>query len=212
MTSALIIFVKYPEPGGVKTRLGSRIGMGQAAALYREFAERIFRMALGMASDVAKVYVCFAPGPDPAAIRAWVGDDRCAYAEQKGESLGDRMRYAFQEAFSQGAMNAVLIGTDVPDIDASIVQRAFEGLQGHDAVLGPATDGGYYLLGMRAPGYEVFEGVPWSTPDVLPATLRLLTLEKLSVDLLPRLSDIDTEEDYRLYLSRQSATGEKGRA
>jgi rSAM/selenodomain-associated transferase 1 len=202
--NVLLLFVKYPEPGSVKTRLGSTIGMERAAEVYREFAQSAFMIAAALTRNLTKVYVWFAPGGDPSAVRSWVGYQRFVYEEQQGDSLGDRMRHAFREAFGEGATNVVILGTDIPEITASIVDEAFAALQRHDVVLGPSTDGGYYLLGMRAPGCDLFEGVPWSTSEVLAITLRRLEQQRVSFALLPELSDIDTEEDYHRYLARQA--------
>ena len=207
--NALILFVKYPNPGSVKTRLGKTIGMELAARLYRIFAETSFTIAAEMSKNSTKVYVWFAPGGEASAIQSWVGHEQFLYAEQQGDTLGDRMRHAFQEAFRQGATKAVILGTDIPELDGSIVAEAFELLQLHNAVLGPSTDGGYYLLGMEAPGHDLFDGVPWSTPDVFPATLRLLEKHHATVAFLPQLSDIDTLEDYIRFRARHAGTKDK---
>ncbi len=204
--NALILFVKYPTPGRVKTRLGRTIGMELSARLYRMFAETSFAIADELSKNSTRVYVWFAPGGEASAIQSWVGREHFVYAEQRGDSLGDRMRYAFQETFRQGATNAVILGTDIPELEGSLVAQAFETLQQYHAVLGPSTDGGYYLLGMAAPGHDLFDGVPWSTPEVFPATLRLLEKHHATVAFLPTLSDIDTVEDYIRFRTRRGGT------
>ncbi len=207
--NALILFVKYPEPGNVKTRLGKTIGMDRAADVYREIAQSAFRISAAIAGEFTTIYVWFDPGADLTAIQSWVGDKRFVYAEQRGDSLGDRMRHAFQEAFGHGATKVVILGTDVPEINLSIVDQAFDALERHEVVLGPSTDGGYYLLGMRAPGHDLFDGIPWSTPDVFPATLRLLEKHHATVAFVPQLSDIDTLEDYIRFRARHAGTKDK---
>jgi rSAM/selenodomain-associated transferase 1 len=201
--NALILFVKDPVPGNVKTRLGTTIGMESAAQLYRVFAESSFAIAAEMVKHSTRVFIWYAPGTEREVIQAWVGNEEFEYAEQRGDSLGDRMRYAFHEAFRYGATKAVILGTDIPELDLPLVATAFRSLLEHDVVIGPSTDGGYYLLGMVTPGVEVFEGVPWSTAGALPATLRLVEQSHATFALLAELSDIDTLEDYHRFLSRQ---------
>lgn len=209
--NALILFVKYPSPGKVKTRLGTTIGMEPAARLYRKFAETSFMIAAEMSKHSTKVYVWFAPGGEPSAVQSWVGHEHFVYAEQKGDSLGDRMHHAFREVFRVGATKAVILGTDIPELDAAIVTEAFEKLCSHDVVLGPSTDGGYYLLGMAAPGHDLFDGVPWSTPEVFPATLRLIEKHHANAAFLPQLSDIDTLEDYIRFRARRAGTNDNSK-
>jgi rSAM/selenodomain-associated transferase 1 len=201
--NALILFVKDPVPGNVKTRLGTTIGMERAAELYRSFAASSFAIATEMVKHNTRVFIWYAPGAEREAIRAWVGNEEFMYEEQRGDSLGERMRHAFHEAFRLGATKTVILGTDIPEIDQSLVTSAFRSLDDHGIVIGPSSDGGYYLLGMAAPGIELFEGVPWSTDGVLPATLRLIERSRATVTLLAELSDIDTEEDYHRYLARK---------
>lgn len=201
--NALILFVKEPVPGNVKTRLGHTIGMEQAAALYRSFADAAFAVAAGISGTATEVFVWYAPGANVRVVRDWIGHEEYRYEEQRGNTLGERMRHAFREAFRRGAAQAVIVGTDVPELDLALVTGAYRSLCDHDVVIGPSTDGGYYLLGMVAPGVDLFADVPWSTPGVLPATLRLIARKGATVALLPERSDIDTEEDYRHYLSRR---------
>ncbi len=198
---ALIIFTKLPRAGEVKTRLGKSIGMDEAADIYKQFAEHAFTLADAMQSGGVNIYVFFSPGADANQIARWVGRD-FQFFEQKGVTLGDRMKHAFDKTFFDGARRAVIIGTDVPELDVSTIHTAFALLNTSDIVLGPSTDGGYYLLGKKPPLRDLFEGVEWSTGKVLIQTLDRLTSLQLSYSLLPEFADVDTEEDYRLYLAR----------
>lgn len=201
--NALILFVKDPVPGSVKTRLGATIGMEHATRLYRTFAATSFAIAADVAKRDMRVTIWYAPGANQEVIRDWVGNDAFTYAEQRGDSLGDRMQHAFRVAYRAGAEKAVIIGTDIPELTLPLVMSAFGLLDQHAVVIGPSTDGGYYLLGMKAPGIDIFEGVPWSTSGVLPATLRLIQKTNSTLATLVEMSDIDTEEDYRGLLLRQ---------
>eukprot|EP00850_Spirogloea_muscicola_P008329 SM000044S15976 [mRNA] locus=s44:289093:290273:- [translate_table: standard] len=118
--------------------------------------------------------------------------------------LGARMLAALQEVFRTGASSAIVIGTDVPDLDEHIMMSAFSALEVHQVVFGPAEDGGYYLLGIRQPYAALFEGIPWSTPDVLQCSLAAAAGAGLSVTplcTLPTLADIDTANDLRRWLA-----------
>jgi len=203
---ALIVFAKLPQAGEVKTRLGKEIGMEEACQVYEDFARHAFTIAEQLARERVTVYILYAPDADEAAIRKWVGHG-FRYAAQEGESLGDRMRTAFRKAFADGASETVIIGTDVPELDADTVRTGFEKLKSCDVVIGPSTDGGYYLLGMRGRAYDLFSGIPWSTSAVLQETRSLSERLGLTTILLREMADIDTLEDYRLYLRR---TGEGG--
>ena len=112
------------------------------------------------------------------------------------------MSAAFASAFRDGAAKAVIIGTDVPELDAATAHRAFDLLTEHDAVVGPTVDGGYYLLGMKRPGLDLFTGVPWSSKAVLEKTIGLLRRKSASFATLPEVADIDTEDDYLKYVER----------
>jgi len=201
---ALIVFAKPPRPGGVKTRLGETLGMDRAAAVYRECAEHAFALARACAREGILVHLCATPGADEEEMRRWVGCGGCLFSEQKGETLGERMRSAFLAAFEGGARRAVIIGTDVPELELPVLLGAFGMLEEFQAVVGPSTDGGYYLLGMQAPLKELFEGIAWSSSAVMSGTEARLKALGLHYALLPELADIDTEADYRAYLERSA--------
>jgi rSAM/selenodomain-associated transferase 1 len=203
-SSALIVFAKLPRAGKVKTRLGESIGMEKAVEVYQRFAEHAFTLADDIHSEGVDVYVFYAPGAGEEEIKKWVGRD-FVFIEQHGATLGERMKNAFDRTFADGATHTVIIGTDVPELDSTTLRSSFEFLSTLDVVLGPSTDGGYYLLGMNAPIKNLFDEITWSTSSVFEATLRRISTINLSSKLLHSLSDIDTEEEYREYLRRTSA-------
>jgi len=203
VTEALIIFAKLPRPGEVKTRLGSVVGMEEAASIYRGFAEHAFLLGDALAGSGVQVHVFYDPCASENDFRTWIGH-AFSFAPQEGNTLGERMHRAFEATFAQGAARCIIIGTDVPDLEAATVLQAFELLSAHAVVIGPSTDGGYYLLGMNAPVKDLFGGITWSTSTVFDDTLKRLTKLSLSYSVLGELSDIDTVEDYRNYRRRRN--------
>lgn len=193
----LIIFTRYPEPGTTKTRLIGALGACGAAELHRQMAE----MAVGVAAELNNsigitIEIQFAGGDD-FKMRQWLGND-IAYAAQIGLDLGERMNNAFQAGFDQGYDRIVIVGSDCPGLTSGILKKAFQALDHHPVVLGPAADGGYYLIGMKQHPLNVFQGIPWGTTQVLEATLKALSGLQASCTLLERLSDVDTPEDLQI--------------
>ena len=198
MNERLIVFTRYPEPGKSKTRLTPVLGLEGAAQLQREMTGYVLGWAkvLGQSRPIP-VEVCF-EGGDESLMRQTFGED-LTYLRQAAGDLGQRMRAAFESAFQSGSHRVVLIGTDCPDLDGGLVGAALDRLTESDLVLGPATDGGYYLIGLRGPAPTLFDGIPWGTGKVLEATIRVAEATGLSVTLLPRLSDVDCAEDLALW-------------
>jgi uncharacterized protein len=186
---ALIIFQKNPELGQVKTRLGATIGDFKALDIYEILVNMAHREALETSFDVFVFYSSFIPESSPV--------DEFHYCIQHGADLGERMKNAFHEVLGLGYQKALIIGTDCPELDAKLLTEAGIQLDQHDLVVGPAEDGGYYLLGMKSPQNEIFENIVWSTNSVLATTLEKAQFLDLKVKLLTRLSDIDTEEDLK---------------
>ncbi|GGF10440.1 TIGR04282 family arsenosugar biosynthesis glycosyltransferase [Hymenobacter cavernae] len=187
----LLIFARHPELGRVKTRLAATIGAEAALAVYHELLHRTRLAADGLTGAHKTVWFAEATtAPDLAS--AWPGYEQ---ALQPGGDLGQKMQEAFKQAFGQGATAAVVIGTDCPGLTATHLTAAFQALTTHDLVLGPAADGGYYLLGMKDLHKGLLRDKPWSTAQVLPATLADATNLGLSVALLPVLHDVDTADD-----------------
>jgi rSAM/selenodomain-associated transferase 1 len=187
-----VVFVKTPVPGRVKTRLARDIGNEAACALYR----RMTTHAIGQV--VASGYplvVCY-DGVSDDLPDDWRRPAR-AVIPQTGTDLGRRMAACFSTLFRDDVAQAVLIGSDIPGIDAAYISQAFSLLADHDLAIGPAIDGGYCLIGFRRQSFtpELFEAVPWSTGEVLHVTLLSAARKGLSVGLLPALQDVDTIDD-----------------
>lgn len=193
LDNALIIFIKYPQPGLVKTRLAKEIGKNEAAFLYRLFVETI----LSRTTDISFSRIVFySPAAKREAIRRWLGAglDNEIYP-QKGRDLGERLANAFEFTFRKGAKKVLAIGSDSPTIDKFIILRAFKELENKSCVIGPAFDGGYYLLGLSSLYRQIFQDIDWGSHKVLEETLHLLNKLKLEYALLDEHFDIDRLED-----------------
>lgn len=183
----LIVFVKAPVPGRVKTRLCPPLTPEEAADLYRRFVEMTVACARTVAgAEVRAAYESSPEFPD----LSWLPGAPPWFAQQ-GVDLGDRLARAFQAGFDLGAERVAIIGSDSPDLPAIYLERALTDLERSPAVLGPAFDGGYYLVGLSRPLPDLFRGIPWSTPRVTAATL--VTARRLGVEvaLLPPWEDVD---------------------
>ncbi len=189
----LLIFVKYPEPGKVKTRLAKDIGKKNAAQIYATMAKAVIDNL--SKSKKHKTIIFFDPPERKTDINNWLQCGGCKFFPQNGSSLGEKMANAFLRAFSLGAEKAVIIGTDCIDISNDLINESFSTLHKTDVVLGPAEDGGYYLLGLKKPIPEIFNNIDWSTNRVLNQTLEKLREKKLRFKLLQTLKDIDTAND-----------------
>jgi rSAM/selenodomain-associated transferase 1 len=190
----LLVFVKHPQPGAAKTRLIPTLGPENAADLYRVLAEEEIRGTRPQGDEYRRLFF-FAPEEASAEVEGWLPGERLL--PQLGADLGARMSAAFAAAFAGGARRAAIVGTDVPWVSREVVLVAFAALDGHDVVLGPAQDGGYYLMALSRHRPALFEGIAWSTPGVLAATAERAGALGLSVSLLEPLRDIDTIEDLR---------------
>ncbi|WP_044170505.1 TIGR04283 family arsenosugar biosynthesis glycosyltransferase [Kamptonema formosum] len=197
----LIVFTRYPEPGLAKTRLMPALGAQGAAELHRHLAEHTLTQARELqASRSVSVEVWFAGGGE-ALMRDWLGDETVCRHQREGD-LGARMSGAFEEAFSNGAERAAIIGTDCPDLDARVLGTAFEQLLTSDLVLGPAADGGYYLIGLRRFVPELLTGITWGTGLVLQQTAAKADRLNLTTSKLQQLADIDRPEDLAILENR----------
>jgi rSAM/selenodomain-associated transferase 1 len=190
---AILVFVRAPEAGRVKTRLAAEIGDDAALHVYRRLAEHAVAEARALAPDAA-VRIHYTPAEGGEAVRAWLGQD-ADYLPQAEGDLGARMRAAFADAFAAGHPRVVIIGSDLPDLSAGVLRRALRLLDAHPAVLGPAMDGGYYLLGLREMVPGVFDGIAWSTEGVFDATLARLHEAGCAPALLEPLRDVDVAAD-----------------
>jgi len=188
MERLLLVFVKNPVLGRVKTRLARTIGDAKALWVYERLLEHTRRAAGGVAAQRWVCYSDFVPAAD-----AWLegGFTPC---QQEGETLGDRMGRAFRQGFAAGCRPIVIIGSDCPGVSPALLEEAFRQLASFPVVLGPATDGGYYLLGMNRM-IDLFRDKPWSTPAVLAETVADLQRADIPYALLPALSDVDEAAD-----------------
>jgi rSAM/selenodomain-associated transferase 1 len=194
----LIIFTRYPEAGKTKTRLIPVLGAEGAAILQRQMTEqKLAEVDKLQFFYPLSVEVHFAGGTEQL-MQEWLGSS-LVYRHQSEGDLGCRMASAFQTSFVAGINAVVLIGTDCPDLKAQLIAEAFQALCQHDLVLGPALDGGYYLIGLRRLIPELFTGIPWSTAEVLPQTLKIAQRLELAVAQLPLLSDVDRPEDLSVW-------------
>ena len=189
-----MIFVKYPEPGKVKTRLAGTLGKEAAARLYRRMAGDIIRRLALKGCEQYETIIFFDPPERASDVRDWLGDDEC-YIQQSGGDLGERLSNAFRAVFNSGAGRAVVVGTDCPDVTQDIVTRALQHLREKDVVIGPAEDGGYYLLGLSSHAPGTFDSIDWSTGRVFQQTIEKIKQQGLSFVTLEPLKDLDGPED-----------------
>lgn len=197
--ACLIIFQKNAIRGKVKTRIAATAGEDLALEIYDWLTSLTHQAAKEIKVDKFLFYSDFIPESSAA--------DHPEYhlAVQSGENLGERMCNAFRSLFSKGYSNVVIIGTDCPELQVSDLNSAFLALSHSDLVIGPATDGGYYLLGMSRFNPELFVEIPWSTPRVLELTLDAADVARMDYEFLKIRSDVDTFEDWQSFSVRRKA-------
>mgnify|MGYP000468083695 CR=1 FL=1 len=186
----IIIFVKAPRPGFVKTRLGDDIGPKNACDAYCKLVNTL----LDSLTDLPHVELRFTPDDAESEISQWLCGGWTAVPQGEGD-LGQRMH----RAIGQAKCPAIVIGSDCPSIRLTDISDAREALDKHDVVLGPAVDGGYWLIGLQVPCPALFDGIQWSANNVLKETLARSEKAGLSVYLLRELADVDTAEDWAAY-------------
>ena len=196
---ALLIFQKNPVKGFVKTRLAATLGDELALSIYEFLLGKTFEEAEQIPQDKVVFFSHFLPKDHPF-------PDQFLHL-QKGIDLGEKMDNAFQKVFSMGYQKAVIIGTDCPELTADLLIQAFIQLDQSDLVIGPAADGGYYLLGMKSTHSSLFQGIEWSSSQVFSRTLEIANHHKLSFSLLPVLHDIDEEEDWKKFITQNPIYG-----
>lgn len=190
----LLVFQKNEVLGKVKTRLAAEVGAHRALEIYHFLLLKTYR-AIGASSFSVYTYFSdFIPENPSYPV------DKSKL--QMGQDLGERMKNAFSTNFESGMEKVVLIGTDCPSIEGRDILQAFDALDQSDLVIGPARDGGYYLIGMKQRADFLFEGISWSTELVLSQTLTLAAEKGFQTYLLPVLEDIDTLEDWERYCSQ----------
>lgn len=199
LKTALIIFVRQPILGKVKARLAKTIGDEKALIIYKELLQHTRAITQALLCDK---YVFYAD--DIAQYDIW---ENAIYQKltQSGNDLGERMKAAFDILFRKGYQHICVIGSDCYELTTAIIQQAFDALQQYDVVIGPSADGGYYLLGLSRMRPALFTNIEWSSNKVLAQTISACIVSDCSHILLPMLHDIDEEEDWIQYQTKQAA-------
>jgi rSAM/selenodomain-associated transferase 1 len=196
MKEALLIFTKNPERGKVKTRLAATIGNEAALTIYMQLLSHTSAITSYLPVDKFVFY-------SNHILKKDIWDNTYFFKQvQIGDDLGERMKNAFAATFQKGYDKIIIIGTDCADLNADIILTAFAHLNLYDVLIGPAEDGGYYLLGMKQLHAALFEEINWSTHTVLSETTKKCNAMQLSYHLLPVLHDIDEEKDL-VFLKKQ---------
>jgi rSAM/selenodomain-associated transferase 1 len=205
--TCILLFVKYPEKGKVKRRLTTDLNEEIIQELYRCFVQDTLTTIKKIDTHL---FICFFPVDLEKKFHEWLGST-FSYLPQKGTNLGERMKNCFSEAFTKGFRKVVLMGSDSPDLTEAFLHSAFAELQTHNVVLGPSSDGGYYLIGFRNTTFtpSVFEETHWSTPMVFKETMAKIKEANQSVSILPVWSDVDTITDLQNLVSRSKNTAFK---
>lgn len=191
---SLIVFTRLPEPGRAKTRLIPALGAAGAADLQRRMTEHTVMRARAftLARPRTKLTIAY-EGGTAQEIQAWLGS--LNFVPQGEGDLGERLQRAVTAEFGDGARSVIVIGTDCPRLDEGTLQAAFLALEESPVVFGPAKDGGYYLVGLALNAPQLFRGIPWSSPDVLSASLKRAGQAGLMSMLLGLLPDVDVPDD-----------------
>ncbi|NTW60900.1 MAG: glycosyltransferase [Nitrospirae bacterium] len=191
----IILFVKALVRGQVKSRLSSALGEDDTLELYKNFCLDILDT---LQQTGVPVMIGYYPPGSRNAVAGWLGPEQ-QYLPQEGRDVGERMENAFRQTFNRGFSRVVLIGSDIPDLPAPLINEALAALHMHDAVIGPARDGGYYLIGFRNDTFfpGVFSGIAWSTGTVFRSTMQSFGKAGQRVHELPLWQDVDTIEDLK---------------
>ena len=197
--NCLLVFVRLPEKGKVKSRLAAAVGEENACHLYRSFVSDLLSTVSGPAASGAYALELFYDPPEQGrAVRAWLGEEYIC-RPQEGADLGERMGNALAQSFARGFRKAILIGSDIPDLPAEIIAEGFSRLETNDAVIGPSPDGGYYLIGFRSDrfSWRMFQGISWGSDRVFKKTMDFFASLDYRTFALPLWRDIDNIEDLR---------------
>ncbi|MFC1964712.1 TIGR04282 family arsenosugar biosynthesis glycosyltransferase [Chloroflexota bacterium] len=203
-TTALVIFIRFPHSGKVKSRLAQTLGPGIATVFYQLCAQKIVCELDQFSGEVNK-YLSYSQKSDKDEIGHWAGSRFRLIPQDEGD-LGQRLEQSFRSLLKGGFGKAIIMASDVPDLTKNIMNDAVSALDDHDLVIGPCNDGGYYLIGMKKLHGELFEGISWSTDKVLEQTLTIASEQELSVFSLITLRDIDTEHDLKEWVRSSEGT------
>jgi rSAM/selenodomain-associated transferase 1 len=204
-TNCILFFVKFPGVGKVKTRLAKAVGSAAASRLYEHFTTDMLDILGGINADIV---ICFDSSEDKKKYCQWIGEN-FRYIAQDGKDIGERMHNALHRAFLDGYCRAIVIGSDIPDLPPDYINRAFIALGENNAVIGPSSDGGYYLIGFNADSLykQVFEGINWSSGQEFDETMKAFNkMENYSVKVLDTWHDVDTVEDLQELVTRNKNT------
>ena len=190
-----MIFAKAPRAGLVKTRLAASVGEEEALRAYRWLLRRVAERVKGIGTGV----VCFAPVDGESGVRPFFPAE-WRFSCQVGATLGERLQHALASSFGRGVERVAVIGSDCPYLLEDDIEEAWRRLDDHDVVFGPAEDGGYWLVAMKALHSDLFVEIEWGTERVLEQSLARVKELKLKAHLLRRLADVDTERDWRQFL------------
>lgn len=194
----LIIFTRYPQSGKTKTRLIPALGEEGAANLQRQMTEYTVSKVKKFQSSAAISFEIRFAGGDLQLMQNWLGTELNYQLQGEGD-LGKRMKNSFLSAFNQGAQEVITIGIDCPGVNAQLLSEAFEKIRNCDLLLGPAVDGGYYLIGLKRAIEELFINIDWGTAKVLQQTVDIAQQFNLSVAYLQTLADVDRPEDLPIW-------------
>jgi len=202
--ACVLCFVKYPEKGQVKLRLAVDLDKDVVVELYRNFVLDIVSILKKLDTPF---YLCFSPLNAQKKFREWLGS-AYSYVPQEGNDLGERMKNGFCYAFTEGFRRVILVGSDSPDLPSDFLRNAITELQTHDVVIGPSSDGGYYLIGFRDDTFlpSVFDGISWSSSTVFQETIEKAKNAGRSLSLLPAWSDVDIVSDLKNLIRRNRNT------
>ena len=201
MKKLIIAFLKFPEPGRVKTRLAGDLGEAGAAEAYSRLVGKVFEV-LEEIREV-RVRVLYDPPEKRLEVIAWVEEavgprlrEGLEFVAQAPGDLGERLAAAVEGAFGDGYDRVAVVGTDCVDLSAATFEATWEGLGEAEVVFGPSRDGGYYLVGLRRPCAEIFREIPWSSEKTLEVSVSSAEKAGMRVALLEELRDVDTIEDW----------------
>lgn len=202
--NCVVFFVKYPAAGQVKTRLAPHLQQNQICELYKNFVADILSTLKELDANIE---IFFSPVEAKDNLQNWLGDE-FSYTPQAGSDIGQKMKNAFINIFRSGFSKAVLIGSDLPDLPGDFIKQSFEQLGPNDSVIGPVSDGGYYLIGFAKNSFlpEAFDDINWSTDSVYENTRNILEQYNHKTVALPKWHDIDTIEDLKAFISRNENT------
>jgi len=202
--SIILLFIRVPARGKIKSRLALAIGDDAVLELYKNF---ILDIIDTIENSGYPFRIFFHPRDSGEALARWLGH-RHQYMPQGGNDLGENMERAFVQIFTEGFTSVVLLGSDIPDLTPVVLHEALESLRTNDVVIGPSADGGYYLIGCNKGAFlpNIFHGIAWGTDTVFAETISILHRESLRVHLVPEWQDVDTQDDLKSLFERNRDT------